>query len=74
MSGLCCEEGFFNLGLLFSVFSSSCVYALPSTKGGAVTGSGTAAGAISTVAVPVEGERKELWFSRDFTAINCIRR
>lgn len=60
----------------FSPFfsSSPCVYALPSTKGGAVTGGGTAAGAISAVAVPVEGEGKELWFSRDFTAINCVRR
>lgn len=49
---------------------------MPSTKGGAVTGGSTAAGAISTVAVPVEGKRKEFWFSRDFTALtlNCIRR
>lgn len=30
----------------------------PSTEGGAVTGGGTVGGAISTVAVPVEGKRK----------------
>lgn len=62
MSGLCCEKGFFSLGLLF-LFLLLCVCALSSTKGVTITGGGIVAGAISTAAVPVEGKRKELWLA-----------
>lgn len=54
MSSLCCEKGFSNLSLLFSVYLlPPCVSALPRVNGGVVTG----AGAISTVAVPERGKR-----------------
>lgn len=59
-----CEKGFVAPGLFFCIFFllPPCVCALLMDDG-AVAGCGTVGGARSTVAVPGESKRKELWFN-----------